>query len=160
MTLCWCGDGGGKTFGGGGMSKCLASGGRIPPVGKTLDRGSQGGYIIFLNNKYNSLVPLSWNSTRLWHVAHSTLAAETLAMSDTCDSAIFLSNLTEELTKSSKQTNITVLTDNQSLSEGLTKRGTSHQKLMQVLQSGCLPTRWSITYTVELNIKKLQKKNM
>ena len=160
------------------------------------DGGSQGGYIIFLNNKYNSAVPLSWNSTRLQCVARSALAAETLAMSDACDSTIFLSNLTEELTKSPKQSNITVLTDNQSLfetlkttkatldhhlrveisalremcnndkisinwvssenqlSDPLTKRGMSHQKLMQVLQSGCLPTRSSITYTAELNIKK------
>ena len=46
MTLCWCGDGGDKHLMGG-MSKCLANGGGgIPPVGKTLDRGSQGGYII------------------------------------------------------------------------------------------------------------------
>ena len=147
------------------------------------DGGSQGGYIIFLNNKYNSVVPLSWNSTRLPRVVRSTLAVETLAMSDACDSAIFLSNLTDELAKSPKQTNITVLTDNQSLfealkttkaaldhrlrveisalremcnndeitinrvssenqlSDPLTKRGTSHQKLMQALQSGRLPTR-------------------
>ena len=47
------------------------------------------------------------------------MAAETLVMSKACDSAIFLSNLTEELTKSPKQTNITVLTDNQSLFETL-----------------------------------------
>ena len=83
------------------------------------DGGSQGGYIIFLNDNNKSVVPLSRNSTRLWRVAHSTLAAETLAMSTACDSAIFLSNLTEELTKSPKQTNITVLTDNQSLFETL-----------------------------------------
>ena len=131
------------------------------------DGESQGGYIIFLNDKYNSVVPLSWNSTRLQRVTHSTLVS-----SDTCDSTIFQSNLTEELTRSQKQTNITVLTDNQSLfeilkttkatlnchlrveisalremcnndeisinwvssenqlSDPLTKRGTSHQKLM------------------------------
>ena len=56
------------------------------------DGGSQGGYIIFLNNKYNSVVPLSWNSTSLWPVARSTLAAETLFMTHAYDSAIFLSN--------------------------------------------------------------------
>ena len=54
--------------------------------------GSQGGYIIFLNNKYNSVVPLSWNSTRLRPIARSTLAAEILFMTDACDSAIFLSD--------------------------------------------------------------------
>ena len=83
------------------------------------DGGSQGGYIIFLNDKCNSVVPLSWNSTRLRHVALSTLDAETLPMSDAYDSTIFLSNLTEELTKSQKQTNITILTDNQSHFETL-----------------------------------------
>ena len=55
------------------------------------DGGGQGGYIIFLNDKYNSVIPLSWNSTRLRRVARSSLVAETLAMSDACDSAIFLS---------------------------------------------------------------------
>ena len=55
------------------------------------DGGGQGGYIIFLNDKYNSVIPLSWNSTRLRRVARSSLGAETLAMSDACDSAIFLS---------------------------------------------------------------------
>ena len=40
-------------------------------------------------------------------------------MSDAYDSTIFLSNLTEELTKSQKQTNITILTDNQSHFETL-----------------------------------------
>ena len=83
------------------------------------DRGSQGGYIIFLNDKCNSVVPFSWNSTRLRHVARSTLDAETLAMSDAYDSTIFLSNLTEELTKYQNQTNITALTDNQSHLETL-----------------------------------------
>ena len=94
------------------------------------DGGSQGGYIIFLNDKYNSVVPLSWNSTRLRWVARSTLAAETLAMSDACDSAIFLSHLIEELTKSPKQTNITVLTDNQSFFETLkTTKATLDRRL-------------------------------
>ena len=94
------------------------------------DGGSQGGYIIFLNDKYNSVVPLSWNSTRLRCVARSTLAAETLAMSDACDSAIFLSHLIEELTKSPKQTNITVLTDNQSFFETLkTTKATLDRRL-------------------------------
>ena len=54
--------------------------------------GSQGGYIIFLNNKYNSVVPPSWNSTRLRPIARSTLAAEILFMTDACDSTIFLSD--------------------------------------------------------------------
>ena len=40
-------------------------------------------------------------------------------MSDAYDSKILISNLTEELTKSQKQTNITVLTDNQSSFETL-----------------------------------------
>ena len=76
------------------------------------DGGGQGGYIIFLNDKYNSVIPLSWDSTRLRRVARSSLAAETLAMSDACDSAIFLSNLIEKPTKSPKQTNIIILTEN------------------------------------------------
>ena len=40
-------------------------------------------------------------------------------LSDTCDSAIFLSNLMKELTRSPKQININVCIDNQSLFESL-----------------------------------------
>ena len=54
-------------------------------------------------------------------------------MSKACDSAIFLSNLTEELTK---QTNITVLTDNQSLFETLkTKKASLDCRLRMVISA-------------------------
>ena len=41
------------------------------------DGGSQGGYTVFLCDKFSSSVPIAWNSTRLKRVNRSTFAAET-----------------------------------------------------------------------------------
>lgn len=80
------------------------------------DGGSQGGYIIFLCDKFSKSVPLAWNSTRLKRVTRSILAAETLALTDGCDTAFFIANLITDIGLY-KTIPITALTDNQSLSD-------------------------------------------
>ena len=143
------------------------------------DGGSQGAFIIFLCDEYNNSTPICWNSTRIKRVARSTLAAETLALAEGCDSAFFLSQLLNELYKQTNtQTLINAYTDNLSLyettqttkqvldrrlrveisalremsskneisihwiegskqlSDVLTKKGASHQKLIDTLQDG------------------------
>ena len=71
-------------------------------------------------------------------------------MSDAYDLTIFLSNLTEELTKYQKQTNITILTDNQSHFETLkTTKATldCHLRLeISVLREMCKNDEISITW--------------
>ena len=63
--------------------------------------GSQGGDIVFLWNKFSKSAPIAWDSIRLKHVARSSLAAETLALMDGCDTAFFIANLiTDKLTNS------------------------------------------------------------
>lgn len=66
--------------------------------------------------------PLCWQSKRIRRVVRSTLARETLAMSDGIDNAIFLATLFSELTTGSAELNAPVLvcvTDNHSLFDAL-----------------------------------------
>ena len=81
------------------------------------DGGSQGGYIIFLCDKYRNSVPITWSSTRLKRVTRSTLAAETLALTDGCDAAFYIVNLLNDILSPKIKHKITVqaFTDNQSL---------------------------------------------
>ena len=58
---------------------------------------SQGGYIVFLCNKFSSSAPIAWNSTRLKRVTRSTFALETSALMDKCDTAPFITNLITEI---------------------------------------------------------------
>lgn len=79
--------------------------------------GTQGGHLIILMGENGKFSPLAWQSKRVKRVVCSTLAGETLAMSDGIDNAIFLSTLFSELTVGSVEhpTTISCVTDNHSL---------------------------------------------
>ena len=51
---------------------------------------SQGGHIIYVTDGQSLAFPLAWQSHKLKRVAKSTHAAETLAMVDAAESAVFL----------------------------------------------------------------------
>ena len=53
--------------------------------------GSQAGQILFLSDCKINCFPLHWNSSKLNWVVQSTLAAETLSLSDGCDVTFYLS---------------------------------------------------------------------
>ena len=46
---------------------------------------SQGGCIIFLHGENNHVAPISWRSRKIHIVVHSTLAAETLALTEAAE---------------------------------------------------------------------------
>ena len=54
-----------------------------------MDGGSQGGYVIFLQGETGKYLPISWQSKRIKRVVKSTLAAETLAMVDAAEAAVY-----------------------------------------------------------------------
>ena len=56
--------------------------------------GREGGYIVFPCDSPDRCCPLAWSSTKLKRVIRSTLAAETLLMVDSSETAIYLSKLT------------------------------------------------------------------
>ena len=60
-----------------------------------LDGGSQEVYIVLLADHVGKCSPISWSSNHIRQAVRSTLAAETLALNDGCDSAFsgFLSVL-------------------------------------------------------------------
>mgnify|MGYP001796156622 CR=1 FL=1 len=80
--------------------------------------GSQAGQIIFLTDSENNASPIYWNSSKIKRVARSTLAAETLSLSDGCDVVQFSNRLISEIICYNKQElEITAYTDNYSLYE-------------------------------------------
>ena len=86
-----------------------------------LNGSSQGGFIILLSNKYNNVAPIAWSSIKLKRVARSTIAAETLALSDGCDTSFFVASLTKEMIfmKQYNDINIEAFSDNRLLYETL-----------------------------------------
>ena len=58
--------------------------------------GSQGGFLVLLSDKFNNIAPIAWSLTKLKRVALSTLAAETLALSDGCGISFFIASLAKE----------------------------------------------------------------
>ena len=58
--------------------------------GNLPDGGSQDAYLVFLVDKKNNCNIISWQSKRLKRIVRSTLAAETLAMCDGIDAALYI----------------------------------------------------------------------
>jgi hypothetical protein len=80
------------------------------------DGGSQGGHVIFVTDGKNSS-PLAWQSNKVRRVAKSTIASETLAMVDGCESAYALNRcLAEVVTGNSNDIKpVVCVTDSHSL---------------------------------------------
>ena len=59
--------------------------------------GSQGGFIIFIRDQLGQQCSLVWQSKRVRRVVKSTLSAETLALLDGAETAVYLSHLIGEI---------------------------------------------------------------
>ena len=59
-------------------------------LGNLPDGGSQAGYLVFLVDDEGNAALIDWKSYKIRRVVRSTLAAETLAMSDAVDSAMLV----------------------------------------------------------------------
>ena len=97
------------------------------------DRGSQGGYIVFLCNKFSNSVSIAWISAGAKHVSRSTLAAETLALMGGCDTAFFIANLITNVLQI-QTISVTALINNQSLHDTIktSKLTLNHRLLFEV----------------------------
>ena len=62
-----------------------------------------------------SAAPLQWSSHKIKRVVRSTIAAEALALSDACDSALYLTSLAAEQLLSKRNMPVDCVTDNRSL---------------------------------------------
>ena len=59
--------------------------------------GSQGGFIIFICNQYNQVVPIQWQSKKVRRVVRSTLAAECLAQLEASGASYLIKSLLVEI---------------------------------------------------------------
>ena len=86
-----------------------------------LNSSNQGGFIILLSDNYNNVARIAWSPIKLQRFARSTMAAETLALSDSCDTSYFVASLKKEMIfmKQHNDINIEAFTDNCSLCETL-----------------------------------------
>ena len=73
----------------------LYSDAAVTNVGDKVSSGK--GHIIMLANEQGGLSPLSWGSHKVRRVVSSSLAAETLALKDAMEHAIYLSHLVSEI---------------------------------------------------------------
>ena len=80
--------------------------------------GNQGGQIVLLCDKQQNCSMLAWNSSRLKIVTRSTLAAETLAICDGCELALYTASLLNA-SKLTENPQVIVVTDSRSLFEAL-----------------------------------------
>ena len=96
--------------------------------------GSQGGQIVFLCDNHQNCCPLYWNSAKIKRVVKSTMAAETLSLSEGCDTAQFISKLISEVLrlKSDKCLPITAFTDNRSLYDTINTSNQVSDKRLRV----------------------------
>lgn len=65
---------------------------------------SQAGKILFLINNKKNTCPLYWNSSKIKRVVCSTIATETLPLSDACDLPIYINKLLSEISEHEKTT--------------------------------------------------------
>ena len=63
------------------------------------DSGSQGGFIIFMKNSRGMRCPLLWQSRKIRRVVKSTLAAETLALLECAEAAVYLKEVISDILK-------------------------------------------------------------
>lgn len=87
-------------------------------LGNLPDGGTQGGHLVLLMGEDGRFSPLTWQSKRIRRIVRSTLAGETLALSDGIDSGLFLATLFVELTTGQTKPEmlpIRCITDNKSL---------------------------------------------
>ena len=81
--------------------------------------GSQGGLIIFLRDSCGARCPIYWRTRKIPRVVKSTLSAETLALLDCAEAAVYIASILAELTPGKARVKIHCYTDNKSLLDSL-----------------------------------------
>ena len=112
---------------------CDASFGNLP------DRGSQGGYLIFLVDDLGRYCPLAWQSRRIRRVVNSTLAAECLAAVEVAEACVYLATILKELLswkpahhKGDAEFPISIMCDNKSLVDAVHSTTSVENKRLRI----------------------------
>ena len=80
--------------------------------------GSQGGMVIFLKDSDGKQCPIYWQTRKIRRVVKSTLAAETLALLDCAEAAVYIASIIADLINVQK-TKVCCYVDNRSLVDAL-----------------------------------------
>ena len=88
--------------------------------GNLVNGACQEGFLIIIVGEKSKCILLNWQSKRIRRVVRSSLAAETLALSDAVDNEIYLSKMLSELLYNDTYCiSIEVVTDSKSLYDAL-----------------------------------------
>ena len=95
---------------------------------------SAGGYVIYAVGENGTCAPVDWSSNKIQRTVHSTLAAESLAMSTGIDAAIYLGSMLSEIYFHNMKNvfPIDVYTDNKSLQENVCSTKQVKEKRLRV----------------------------
>ena len=103
--------------------------------GNLPDGGTQGGSLVMLMGENNKFSLLFWQSKRIRRIVKSTLAGETLAMTDSIDNAVFVATLFAELYTGKadpRKLYITCVTDNHSLYDAINSNKSVAEKRLRL----------------------------
>ena len=95
------------------------------------DGSSQGGILIFLSDQQGARCPIYWESRKIRRVVKSTLAAETLALSDAAETAIYIKHIINEMVNDVTLP-IVCYTDNKSLVDVLDSKKNVDDKRLRI----------------------------
>ena len=92
------------------------------------------GHVVFLCGKEGKCCPLSWTANKIKRKVSSTLGAETLALHDACDEAIYLNAILSEIIFDSKhpRLKIAVIIDNKSLHDNIHSTKQVQEKRLRI----------------------------
>ena len=103
--------------------------------GNLPDGGSQAGYIILLIDSEGNVAPISWQSHKIRRIVRSTIAAETLAMSDALDAGILIASMWKEFVGVQCETMVEGITDCYSLYESVNSTKSLSDKRLRIEMS-------------------------
>ena len=102
-------------------------------LGNLVDGGSQLGYLILLVGNNGKCSLINWQSKCIKRVVRSTLAAETLAISEAVDDGMYLAEMISELLFNKKMIiPIEIYTDNKSLHDSIISKKNVLEKRLRI----------------------------
>lgn len=98
------------------------------------DRGSQGGYIIFLVDVNGNYCPITWQSKKIKRMVNSTLGAECLIAVEASEHCTLLKTIIQEMLclDTDETINISIISDNKSLVDAAHTSTTIENKRLQI----------------------------
>ena len=99
--------------------------------GNLTDSGSQGAFVIFLKDETGKRCPLLWQTKKIRRVVKSTLSAETLALLDCAEAAVYVNFILCEVS-GCQALKINCLVDNKSLVDALQTSNAIEDKRLKI----------------------------